>query len=1610
MYINQIDNFFDNILDNFLNYLLTNHIFDKFNKDTNFVKYQTLILETIKKFIDSISIDSIIKIIKDKQYLEFIINVIKRYCAFYIYLGIGYYYKGTRELFTINLLECSKFQKNSTIQINNFFNSDNNSKIITYFNDITNIKALADYKTIDKVKIILKNNPTKFESTIKLFNDLGEDYVINNFLIKDNFHAIIKTLIFKQIYINEEKHEINELFTQIEEIGAEYKYIEIIVSSAYKIVDFNILRSFLNFKQLKEGLAEEIYSYLEEIKNTNENIIKENEDFINYLFNNKILVPITEEFLRYHKDSEKYEISSNIDKKKREETKIKYLLTKITNVKNFYSDIIEKNQKLKLEIKNNFYRNMENRVVVLYNDDEEIKIIQKLEYSDNQIDNDNLMDLIDLRKYAYVNFKHMSNDYIKLRTLNTIDAIRYINLDKKKNELLEIRVGHDNNDLNVVGVAWNPSRLNMTKTPNLRPLECFKCGDLINANKLFKSDNGFTSFIKSIKKTIYNKNSKLYYWIFNTKKDIPSKSLEYLDFNINNTEKTIKLLLYEIYKLYIDFVKLKFKKYITNIKSNLSLWNLEYLLKVYQQKYFDFELNPSIINQLINEIIKEKVIEIEVTEDETINIIPGMQNKIIKLPTLIIEENKKNIIIVNYDKINKPQEDLEINNFAICNHYIKWNYISKQSKNKKENYSQLIFEFIKKYLKINEQGDFICKSCYEMLPLKKFVKDPTYNKEEETFMTTSIIVNQKLENIPEYINLKKTIDNLGKILEKIAYTSNLLFYLGNTPIVQLNKKMVIKNVIDLIHIHTVYLKKQPKNRMNISETNYNISKNLTNLFFFELKDEIFLTSSTDTDYFKIIKYNNIIAYLIFIIISELNSGQILNLKEDKQCTHFFYSKVGQQLFEGLFLRINESEKIQLSKIPLLAYSLFYFSCILTSKKIWLWNDTDSDKKDLFNINIQKSIIHTVIDLMNTLVEANLEANKNYLYELLNTRFTIKLKNIFNDTALLKRIENNSLKNIKIDTVSKKVSIIKNKIEYLKLNIPNNYFIENNIQYCVVSKFKLRHRKEEKHLNKIDAFTNCDNGKFHKWISTNGYLQCSLCDKKYDNIIKEFDTTTESDTKKLNYYEQIKLIQILKLTHKYCLDGKMHKLDPTTSICSLCNINSSIYKYTKTELLNLYLILEKKENFDIVQKFEKIKNEKKNYIDTENYKNLIEKKFLKRFDTDIIKKYSSHQFINYITDFIDKLITILGPKIKINNKTIYLKETVYTIDHDYLGNATSTKFIIFDSSDIIKTHLNHPILKKDIIYYKDKINNMYVYYDIVTLQYLGYSDNNINIKKNNNNNVTLNKELSIKDSILLLGLENKYTNINHFDINTINNSNIDLNEIVNNLLRTRLINIKQIISKVESIINSVRNHSKINRIYNIEENKIINEFTKKLKQFNMSDENGHNNVFKHSQYINNQINIQKIYGTLNFNIINNNYINSTNLNNINNADIKLLYYLIMNLNRIIDYNTQPVIQSELCNLIIHILLYVLQLYYKDYDNAQLRKFDYLLMTDTPYKDENIRLVGLYSELINAQEIDTNEIKNNNYDAQEAKDSLDIDDYEIDDDIDGSAGALDGYEPE
>jgi hypothetical protein len=89
MLINQIDELFDITLNKFYDFLYKKDIFKKYNRDANFVVFQEDILLSISDFIKTIHEHDILKIIIKKNYLNHIYNIIKRYCGFYIYLGIS---------------------------------------------------------------------------------------------------------------------------------------------------------------------------------------------------------------------------------------------------------------------------------------------------------------------------------------------------------------------------------------------------------------------------------------------------------------------------------------------------------------------------------------------------------------------------------------------------------------------------------------------------------------------------------------------------------------------------------------------------------------------------------------------------------------------------------------------------------------------------------------------------------------------------------------------------------------------------------------------------------------------------------------------------------------------------------------------------------------------------------------------------------------------------------------------------------------------------------------------------------------------------------------------------------------------------------------------------------------------------------------------------------------------------------------------------------------------------------------------------------------------------------------------------------------------------------
>jgi hypothetical protein len=673
----------------------------------------------------------------------------------------------------------------------------------------------------------------------------------------------------------------------------------------------------------------------------------------------------------------------------------------------------------------------------------------------------------------------------------------------------------------------------------------------------------------------------------------------------------------------------------------------------------------------------------------------------------------------------------------------------------------------------------------------------------------------------------------------------------------------------------------------------------------------------------------------------------------------------------------------------------------------LYNDTNIDvkQKPMFLINLQKSVIHTVIDLINSIVEANFETNKNFLYEIINTRINVKLTHTYNDIQLLKRVDANSMKNIKFDESTKKITFLSKKIGLVDLNTEFNV-LETLKESCDLHTTELAKNPKLPDNNSIDLLTNCPDGKFHNWVFKSNDLVCSLCSKSYNDLVKMVsNTNTTSEQSNLEYLDKIKNINLKKLAKKYCISGEVHEPDQA-GICEKCKKNVNTFEPNEKELKQLEKNLEVKSNEQIIEQINKIRsyNEqiKKNQDDTKKIIN----KLLKRYEENTKGKLE-----NYVIDFVNRLSKILGNKIKVNDKVIYLKETVYIIDHDYLGSQLKEPLYILSSDDKIHVSRKHPAFNMDVIYYKDKANNVYVYYDAITLQYMGYSEDNKHIKKNRNN-AALQIDMSIKDCIMLMGYENPQYNLFHinrdYQKELPNNLGSDTKEVILKIIRNRMNNLKQIILRAQSIIYNIRNSGVITSIYNKEEKDIVSEFTKKLKKFNITDDSAHNSIFKHYRYM-----VAKL--PVNYNIpdnlnieLNKNYLDVSILNSLSNSDCKLIFYLIFNLNRLLDYNKQPVIESELAHLLIKVIRYLFNLYYRPYSNYNVRKFDFLLLNETPYIDETLKVIGHYQELLTQQEIDDPDKKEESYSAQEAFDSLDIDDYEQDDDIDGTAEALDGYE--
>lgn len=1550
MLITKIDEYLNEYLDKLNIFLNKKKIINVIKKEENFVSYQNEIINTIKEYIESQNEKELKSILNNKSHCNIFYDVLKRYTAYYIYLMIGYYYKHGKENYITNLIDTSKEQHNSKYVIPQFFNSENNIQVIQYFMDIQNIKYLYERfgNSIENINNFLKNDPINYKSIILFFNELEEEDIVKSILIDNNIHNILKIIIFRFIYLVQDKQDLlNLLNEELEDTDENnYVYIDITREKDNKLLDISIIKNTLDSINKKADIYD-IYDMFKSYIDRENNILKSKE-YMRYLLENKILIPITEDILRYNKNIKIEETTE------RNDTRIKLILKYLTNIQHYSFDDRDKNLKIKAE--QMIYKPLKHRNAITYNDVNELKTLIKLKNSNTDEYEKDIMKLEDIRKYNYINYKYISKDGFNIRLYKPVECIRYTNiLYKKSNKKIETRMASESVDINIVGLAWNPQNLDIYNQNNSL---------LVNIQDEFKDTNNY----ENLKKKIDSKENKIYYWLFDNKNDFIETD------NFVNRKVTTVSYIYSLLEdfyinAYVKNVYNDFKNNIDKIES-INLWQLNNLL-LYYDKLIDFNFslyNYKIKDKIINYILTNKLIKNDMKNIlEPYN--PLNKRNFNKLPIVKIEKIEQNIIEINKDEEIEIIEELETK----CIHYKKLYEIRKQ-----KDFTAELLEFIQRYAMKNEYDDFICKSCNDLIDLRNYTIEGSFNEEVDKFIvTTDIIKRNNLTELDKYNKYPRTYKEINKSFERLVTNMNLERFIGATTFKNYERKYIIKDVIDLFLVTQEYKILKTTERTNYIEKTYKINKNLTELFFFDLEDDIFLIDSKSIDKFKIRKQNNVLIYLLFILILELNDDNIANLSVSEKYNYIIFNQFKERLFGNVYLRLDEKRITNIIKYPILCYLIYYMSSVLVYKNIWLNNEMKKLKpNDNLNIKFQIIAINTLMDFINFIVEKATVDDKSKLNSIYR-RFKNRLETTLNNDKTIEKISNKSNYYIKKDNKIqfkkfKSIEFVDNKsLTDIKTIKQDNIFSNK----CIITTVKIN-KKKDNIISGYNPIINCSKKLYHKYIEDDNDLVCTYCNEKYSDLLKKFNNKNDNYSNYKNIIKKMKLLQLSNLMTKYCISGTYHEIDKNDSVCKKCNKDTKECDFNNNDIENF----KNKFNDKLKKKYEKFVEQTKKLTNNIIKNNELRNETMSEFNED----YNKKTLKDLVNAFISKLVDNLNNKTKsiIDKKTLCINKTRYIINHNHLGYVNKELIFINKEDNLVKLIKNNEFFKMDVYEYTFK--KISTYYNATNYQYVGYRDKNEYVRKTAD--VYLIIDYSIKDKLLKLGLSKDYYEIKSLNKSIYNkgitNENIDI--VIKDLIRERNINLKNIINRIKSILYKISNKNVLKT-----DSDLIKQYNNLIDNIVIINKKNNKKILTDSFRILNNIKIENIKNNEYFN---DEFINTSILKYFSNADTKILYYIVHNLNNILIYNQNNKNISDISNLLVEIINTEYNNIRQNINNQHYKLFNYIFDNDkedtisSNIKYELVTDEKTYDELVEEDKIEEQQ--------REEETALDIDDYDTD----------------
>jgi hypothetical protein len=1687
MYINQIDQIIDQILDNFyLDVLdgteIANIIINGSN--SNFVEYRDRLNKIILDFVSQIDIEPIQELINNKENIRQIIDIIRRYIAYYLFMFIIYYYKGTQKMFIDNVIQYSKFQETGSFHIKNFFNSENNYQLINFYPMIKDIIKLLFMTDMQKKSIDVNN----YAAAIEFLNDLGSEYIDNVLIlyseingeptININVHNLIKTIAIRELYLKQEKPIVFRILNEIEENENEYRYIEVIIANE-EFIDFNTFKQMLGLDNntSNEVFAHDFYKMMNQTNalGPGDDIDKKNTMLLQFPF----ITPIVDDFLRYHKDSERIDVSNDKNfvlpvsntgnnrnaqlaliyqqRKKKENTRIQLVINKIDNVMEYYSSNVTRNTDFQREIKKYFYQPLVQRKAILYNEVEEINIMKKIINQGRRAmeNNEYFLELRHYNAFPYLNFKDFMRYGAVVEVEKTIDVMRYCNIEYAGimgNSQIELRSGSSENPMHLVGLMVSPfngAMINCVPKDTLIDIRSIEIhypttGDTATI-KHVKDTNGYVMFLKIIRHFVINPMkistgrkigitidqeymdqlralnrglwSRTIYWIY----DIDLDKVElthYEDIKASDFQDYIKTLNSEIYDHVMHMLSHKLDSLLVQ-NSALDQHKIDIFVFMFNKVRGIMGYSASDEREIIVSYLARK------PRSKPTNY--AYEGQMVTLPRYVIPPRPMvyNVYIDMSDptsirtkkirNVYKPQstknEYNNVFNSSNCQHEIEWKELNKIRKVYVNKYNEGLTKFIETYAIETQEADFVCKSCARLLDIKQLVEDGKFDDNQQKVITNYAPMDVALEDLREYQKYDRTIKFIEKTVDRISLITKVNIFVGNAYANRIRRRHLVKNIIDIIVTHNTNMLRQKSPNVNSNSNPTNVNTN-ENVFFFELDDNIFNfkpnpnnPSEIDLNKFK---FNNILLYFILEFLPEITDSQILTMSFDKVGNVFNYEKYSQRLFTDVKIKksLNTNEMEPALRYPVLCYLLYLLSYFIIKYNLWYMPMSNTKS---FNPVIQKSIINSSVDLLNSiLIEAGKNPNNMY-YQLFAIQFYNQNNHLFKRAPIVQALHKFQSK---YGNVRAKAVVINHEITNIHIDRSNPSRSTDVVQFplrkIITNKmggglmFLYSHPGEYLyHYQPIASNrTNCDNGEFYRFRMDNGQLITKNCDDNLPlgTVLKE---EYSSRTKEYYYY------MLQKMARIRCLCGDKHDFNvqsTTSNICNTCQGDVN-HVYTIEELDSLAQNIQRIEDGRIQSYLDSIRQLIESETKHDDKAESLIESLVKQFNTSQGKSEVSIESL--VQGAIGKLIATMSTFVGKNTNLgltkypLYLNDNVYIIDHNYDGAMLTEPIIILESDGKVTFREDHPFFKTDVFYYTDnRVGQIDVFYHAKTLRLLGYKERQKDYVINNRSNLFFQINYSIKYRIYYMGYESRYIDIKTaFDQNKkiYPNAKNNFYHVLNVAGKEHVKHLKEVTNVTQKYINLVKYFGNVPldpvALTTTPVLQIISKYGKLLNNINYGNKDSAFNTW----------NIMRDY--LQFQSVDwkdttvtldeeNYYLNSDIINYYDLTGGVIMYYFVTELNDIIASNPEKIVKNNLILFIISIINTLYDQYNIDNErnNLDLKRFDYILLGSSVFKD--ILVKGQSVEVQSSELEDIGE-SNEAEDARESAQALDIEgraDYE------------------